>query len=462
MNLAVVILAAGESRRMKSDLPKVLHPLAGRPMISYSVETAAQLGAGKPVLVVGHGLEQVREAVGDAVEYVVQEERLGTGHAVLQARPLLQGRCDTVLVCYGDMPLLAVETLRQLTARQAASGSPVTILTLLARDPRGFGRVVRDAEGRVLGVVEEADCTAEQLAIGELNAGVYCFEASWLWEHLPRLPLSRQGEYYLTDIVGLAVAEGVEVATVTTDDEVQCLGINTRLHLAEAEKAMHQRINRRWMLEGVTLTDPETTYIDATVEIGQDTVIYPNTHLRGQTCIGRQCRIGPNCVLVDTVVGDRCQIRLSVAEQARLEDDVDIGPFAHLRKGAHLARGVHMGNFGEVKNSYLGPGVKMGHFSYVGDATVGAEVNIGAGTITCNYDGVRKQRTVIEEGAFIGSDTMLVAPVRVGAGAKTGAGSVVTHDVPPGSLVYGVPARVKRRKEETPSEAGAGGEADHG
>ena len=454
MNLAVVVLAAGQSTRMKSEWPKVLHLLAGRPMISYAVETAAQLGAGKPVLVVGHSMERVREVVGDAAEYVVQEKQLGTGHAVLQARSLLEGRCDAVLVTYGDMPLLTVETLRRLIARQAEDRSPIAVLTLRAENPRGFGRIVRDAEGHVLGIVEEVDCTPEQLAIRELNAGVYCFDAPWLWEHLPRLPLSRKGEYYLTGLVGLAVAEGARVATVAADDEAECLGINTRVHLAEAEKVMRQRINRHWMLEGVTLVDPATTYIDATVEIGQDTVIYPNTHLRGKTRIGRQCAIGPNCVLVDTTVGDRCSIKLSVTEQALLEDDVDIGPFAHLRKGAHLARGVHMGNFGEVKNSYLGPGTKMGHFSYLGDATVGADVNIGAGTITCNYDGVRKHRTVIEEGAFIGSDTMLVAPVRVGAGAKTGAGSVVTHDVPPGSVVYGVPARVRRkeRKEtENPS-----------
>jgi len=452
MNLAVVILAAGESTRMKSEQPKVLHLLAGKPMISYSVETAAQLGAGKPILVVGHGMEQVREVVGDAAEYVVQAKRLGTGHAVLQARPVLEGRCDTVLVTYGDMPLLTEETLRRLIALQAEGCSPVVILTLLADDPRGFGRVVRDAEGRVLGIVEAVDCTPEQLAIRELNAGVYCFDAPWLWEHLPRLPLSRKGEYYLTDLVGLAASEGVDVATVTTDNEAECLGINTRVHLAEAEKVMRQRINRRWMLEGVTLVDPATTYIDVTVEIGQDTVIYPNTHLRGQTHIGRRCAIGPDCVLVDTIVGDNCKIQLSVAEGALLEDDVDVGPFAHLRKGAHLARGVHMGNFGEVKNSYLGPGTKMGHFSYVGDATVGAEVNISAGTITCNYDGVRKHRTIIEEGAVIGSDTMLVAPVRVGAGAKTGAGSVVTRDVPPGSVVYGVPARVRPKKEKEQGE----------
>jgi bifunctional UDP-N-acetylglucosamine pyrophosphorylase/glucosamine-1-phosphate N-acetyltransferase len=445
MNVAVVILAAGQSTRMKSRLPKVLHPLVGKPMISYGIETAARLGAGKPVLVVGHGMEQVRATVGEAAEYAVQAEQLGTGHAVLQARSLLEGCSDAVVVYYGDMPLLTVETLQQLLDLHAEDRSPITMLTLLAADPRGFGRIQRDSEGHVLGITEEVDCTAEQLETREMNAGVYCFEASWLWENLPHLQLSRKGEYYLTDTVAMAAAQGTAAMAVTTEDDTECLGINTRVHLAEAEKVMRQRINRKWMLAGVTLVDPATTTIAATVQIGQDTVIHANTHLQGATQIGRDCSIGPNSVLVDTIVGDRCQIKLSVTEQARLEDDVDIGPFAHLRKGAHLARGVHMGNFGEVKNSYLGPGVKMGHFSYLGDATVGADANIGAGTITCNYDGQRKHRTIIEEGAFIGSDTMLVAPLRVGAGARTGAGSVVTHDVPPGSTAYGVPARVSEK-----------------
>jgi len=352
MKLAVVVLAAGQSTRMKSQQPKVLHRLAGKPMITYSVETAGQLGVGKPVLVVGCGMEQVQETVGDAAEYVVQEERLGTGHAVLQARPLLEGRCDAVMVYYGDMPLLTMETLQRLLTLHAEGRGPISMLTLLAKDPRGFGRIVRDADGRVRAIVEEVDCTPEQLAIRELNAGVYCFAAPWLWEHLPRLSLSRKGEYYLTDTVGMAVAEGAEVAAVSIDNEAECLGINTRVHLAEAEKVLRQRINQRCMLDGVTLVDPETIYIDATVGIGQDTVIYPNTHLRGETRIGRQCTIGPNCVLVDTAVGDHCEIKVSVCEQALLEDGVDVGPFVHLREGAHLARGVHMGNFGEVHNSY--------------------------------------------------------------------------------------------------------------
>jgi bifunctional UDP-N-acetylglucosamine pyrophosphorylase/glucosamine-1-phosphate N-acetyltransferase len=312
---------------MRSQLPKVLHPLAGKPMISYGIETASQLGAGKPVLVVGHELEQVRAAVGDGVQYVVQEERLGTGHAVLQAWAALEGLSDTVVVYYGDMPLLTAETLRRLVAAHAEGRGPVTMLVLLARDPRGFGRVVRSADGDVLGIVEEVDCTPEQLDIRELNAGVYCFDSAWLWDHLPRLQPSRSGELYLTDAVGMAVAEGADVTAVVTDNEAECLGINTRVHLAEVENELRHRINLQWMQSGVTLLHPETAYIDATVEIGRDTVIHPNTHVRGETRVGEGCTLGPNTVLVDSVVGDRCTIRQSVCEGTRVEAGAELGPF---------------------------------------------------------------------------------------------------------------------------------------
>ncbi len=443
MRLTVVILAAGEGTRMKSSVPKVLHSLAGRPMVWYSVETATRLSEDKPVLVVGHGADAVRQAVGEAVVYVEQAEQLGTGHAVLQARSLLAGRSRAILVCYADMPLLTQDTLDRLVDLQQSSGAAIAMLTLLANDSMGFGRVVRGIDGQVQAVVEEAVATAEQLAIRELNAGVYCFAADWLWSRLPDLPLSRKGEYYLTDLVEMAVNDGQRIEALVSEDAEELLGINNRVHLARAETIMRRRINERWMLSGVTLVDPAATYIEASVELGADTVIHPNTYLQGTTTVGPGCEIGPNTLVRDSQIGARCVIRASVVEGARIEDGVDVGPFAHLRKGAHLGPGVHMGNFGEVKNSYLGPGTKMGHFSYVGDATIGAEVNIGAGTITCNFDGQRKHPTVIEDGAFIGSDTMLVAPVRVGAGAKTGAGSVVTRDVPAGSVAYGVPARVK-------------------
>ena len=446
--LSVVILAAGQSTRMKSELPKVLHPLAGKPMVQYAVEMAAELTPEKPLLVVGNGADQVRRAVGDQVIYVEQRELLGTGHALLQTRPLLEGRSETVAVCYADMPFLSADTFGQLLELLEESKGPIAMLTVEADDPMGFGRILRDEAGQVIGIVEEAVATEEQKAIRELNCGVYCFDGHWLWPHLAQLPLSPKGEYYLTDLVAMAVAEGQMVEALKISDVTEVLGINDRSHLAQAEAAMRQRINQKWMLEGVTLLAPALTFIDATVEIGQDTVIYPNTYLEGATAIGCQCRLGPNTIVRDSTVGNGCTIEASVVEGAVLEDGVDVGPFAHLRQGAHLAQGVHVGNFAEVKNSYLGPGSKMGHFSYLGDATVGQDVNIGAGTITCNYDGQRKHATIIEDGAFIGSDTMLVAPVRVGAGAKIGAGSVVTHDVPPGSIAYGVPARVKGEVEE--------------
>lgn len=449
MKLAVVILAAGQGTRMKSDLPKVLHPLCGRPMVVHAVETARALTDALPVLVVGRGARAVREAVADAAIFVEQAEQLGTGHAVLQARDTLQGQSDLVSVSYADMPLLTAETMGRLVARQQQSAGPLTVLTVMADDPRGFGRIIRDASGAVTAIVEEAVATPEQLAVRELNTGAYCFAADWLWSHVAQIPLSLpKREYYLTDLVEMAVAERLRVEAEIAADPAEALGVNTRVHLAEAERVLRRRINKRWMLSGVTLVDPATTYIELDVTIGRDTVVWPNTHLRGQTTVGEHCRLGPNTVIVDSQIGDHCRVLASVLEQAVMEDEAEIGPYGHLRQGAHMGRGAHMGNFGELKNSVLGPGAKMGHFSYLGDAEVGAEANIGAGTITCNYDGARKHETVIEEGAFIGSDTMLVAPVRVGKGAKTGAGAVVTRDVPDGALAYGVPARTRKQNDD--------------
>jgi len=303
---------------------------------------------------------------------------------------------------------------------------------------------VRDGKGSVLAVVEEAQATSEQLIIQELNVGAYCFTADWLWPALSQISLSRKGEYYLTDLVGIASACGLSVQPLELEDASESIGVNTRVHLAEAEAALQQRINRQWMLAGVTLHSPETVTIGPEVTIGADTVIWPNTQLRAGTQIGEDCEIGPNTLIENTSIGNRCKVFASVLEHAVVEDDVDIGPFGHLRKGAHLAQGVHIGNFGEIKSSYLGPGTKMGHFSYIGDATIGSDVNIGAGTITCNYDGVRKNHTEIGDGVFLGSDTMLVAPVKLEKGVHTGAGAVVTKDLPENSLAVGIPARVIR------------------
>ena len=443
--LAGVVLAAGQGTRLKSARPKVLHPLGGRLLVSYAVEAMRAATGVTPLLVVGPEADAVRAAVGERAGYAVQPQALGTGDAVRHTRRQLHGQCDAVVVSYADMPLLRPATLRALVERQAANPGPLTLLSLQSAQRGDFGRVVRDVVGRIQGVVEVAQATPEQLKITEVNTGAYCIRADWLWLALERLPLSPKGEYYLTDLVGLAVAEGQAVASVTIDDEDEVIGINNRVQLAEAETALRKRINTQWMLAGVTLADPATTYIEPGVELGPDTVVLPNTHLLGQSKVGAECVIGPNTIVRDTTIGDRCQVECSVLEGAWLAEDVSIGPFGHLRSGARLERGVHMGNFGEVKNSTLGPGVKMGHFSYVGDATLGAEVNVGAGTITCNFDGVRKNKTVIGENAFIGSDTLLVAPVTVGAGARTGAGAVVTKDVPPDTLAVGVPARAIRK-----------------
>ncbi len=448
MKIQSVILAAGQGTRMHSQLPKVLHPLLGHPMLWYSIEAARQIVEADPVVVIGHGADEIRQAFKTGARFVLQQPQSGTGHAVQQAEQSLRGEADLLLVSYGDMPLLRAETLQRIVQAQVAHSGPITMLTAVVDDPRGFGRIIRDETGNVQAIVEEAQASPQQLAVRELNASVYCFDANWLWDALRRVPLSPKGEYYLTDTIGIAVAEGRSVQALRLDDPEEGIGINTRVHLAEAEAVLRQRINRQWMLNGVTLVDPATTYIEPGVTIGQDTVIWPNTYLQGETIIGSSSTLGPNTIVRNSRVGKHCTILASILKDARVEDHVEMGPFAHLRKGAHLGEGVHMGNFGEVKNSELGPGTKMGHFSYIGDATIGPNVNIGAGTITCNYDGNHKNPTEIGANAFIGSDTMLVAPVKIGEGARTGAGAVVTRDVPDYTLAVGVPARSIRKLEK--------------
>ncbi|MGE5250555.1 MAG: bifunctional UDP-N-acetylglucosamine diphosphorylase/glucosamine-1-phosphate N-acetyltransferase GlmU [Bacteroidota bacterium] len=451
MKITAVLLAAGQGTRMHSSLAKVLHSIAGRPMIWHALQATRDATTEKPVVVVGHGAGKVIEFLDGAAEIVLQETQLGTGHAVMQAEPLLKGRTDLVLVCYSDMPLLRSTTLRRLVETQKQSDGPLSLLTVISEAPRGFGRIVRNQNGTVDAIVEEHAATDDQKKIRELNVGAYCFRADWLWTALPRIPLSEKGEYYLTDTIELAVKDGLPVQAVLVDDLEETIGANTRLHLAEAEAAMRRRINEMHMLNGVTMMDPASTYIEVGVTIGRDTTLMPNTYLQGSTEIGEGNVIGPNSIIRDSKIGDRCRVLASVLEGALLEDDVDMGPFARLRKGAHLGSHVHMGNFGEVKDSHLAEGVKMGHFSYIGNATIGAGTNIGAGTITCNFDGEKKHPTTIGEDAFIGSDTMLVAPLTLGDGARTGAGAVVTRDVPEDTLVVGMPARairkVQRRKK---------------
>src|SRR5579875_2998509 len=477
MNIyATVVLAAGKGTRMRSTLPKVLHPLVGSPLLTHvlkaieaipstpsllSLRTA--VSTYRPIVVYGPATTQIQSVFGERCLYAWQQEQLGTGHAVLSARPVvdaLDPEPDIVLVCYGDTPLVRSEVLANLLVEHITRRATVTFLTAYNEQPNDFGRVVRDSAGRVREIVEVKRASEEQKRIQEVNSGVYCFDRAWLWPALQALPRNASGEYYLTDLVGIASSQGRVIATVTgTFDET--VGINERVQLAQAEQLLRRRILERHMYAGVTIVDPATTYIDDEVVIGPDTLILPGTMITGKTHIGTGCRIGPYSTIDSSTIGDRCIIRNSVLEETVFEDEVSIGPFSHCRPGAHLARGVRIGNFGEVKNSYIGAETDMHHFSYIGDATVGEHVNVGAGTITCNYDGVRKNRTIIGDGAFIGSDTMLVAPVTLGDQARTGAGSVVTKDVPPGALAVGVPARVIRRAESAPA-AGEDSTAESG
>jgi bifunctional UDP-N-acetylglucosamine pyrophosphorylase/glucosamine-1-phosphate N-acetyltransferase len=447
---------------MRSTLPKVLHPLAGVPLLAHvlnAVEAipsslafapyAKSISSTRPIVVLGHGAGQVETTFGERCLYAIQEDQLGTGHALLAARNAvekLEPLPEVVLVCYGDTPLVRSEILARVLVEHQERQATVTFLTAHATLSSDFGRVVRDADGRVLEIVEVKRATEEQKRIDEVNSGVYCFDRSWLWPALEALPRNASGEFYLTDLIGIAGVQGGEIATVTgTLDEA--IGINDRVQLAAAGKLLRQRILEQCMYAGVTIVDPDTTYIDAEVSIGSDSVILPGTMITGKSRIGSACQIGPGTTIDQSVIGNHCIIRNSVLEEAILEDDVHVGPFSHCRPGAYLARNVRMGNFAEVKNSHVGAETYMHHFSFLGDATVGEHVNIGAGTITCNFDGVRKNRTDIGDGAFIGSDTMLVAPVTVGEGARTGAGAVVNRDVPPGALVVGVPAHVLRMRQ---------------
>ena len=444
---ASVVLAGGQGKRMKSRIPKVLHRVAGKTLLRYAVDVARDDGPVQVVTVVPTGAEAFRAALDDKVVFAEQPQPRGTGDALLCGLTQLNNGIDNVLVLGSDVPLLHQETIALLKAHHVAQRACVTVLTSTLCLPEGLGRVLRDDAGRVTGIVEYEEIDTEEGTSPEVNAGVYAFDLPWLRRWLPQLRPRANGEVYLTDVVASAYDAGEPVETVASQDPWEALGVNTRIQLAQAEKAMRQRICRQWMLAGVTLADPESTFIDADVQLGQDTVVYPHTELRGRTCIGRDCHIGPHASITDTTIGDGCRVRASTLEEVQLEDGISVGPYSHLRPGAYLERDVYIGSYAEVKNSRIGSGTHMGHFSYMGDATVGPGVNIGAGAVTCNYDGVTKHRTIIEEGAFIGSSCMLVAPVRVGARSTTGAGSVVTRDVPPDSLVVGVPAHLVQRRQ---------------
>ena len=441
-----IVLAAGLSTRMRSQTSKVLHLVAGKPLLSHVLGAVRGAGA-RPVVVLSKESEPARAIVGDDAVVVLQDPPRGTGDAVRVALTAIPDGSGEAFILYGDTPLLRAETLRALADLRAERGAPLALLSGMVGTANAYGRVVRDASGDVARVVEARLATADERRLPESNLGAYSVDLAWLRRAVARLRANETGEVFLTDLVALATADGARVAALCTEDGEEGMGVNTRVELAAAEDALRRRIRERHMLAGVTFHDPGSSLVDADVVIASDVVIERGSVLEGRTRIGTGTRIGPYAIVRDTQVGERCRVEASVLEGATLEDDVSIGPYSHLRPGAHLEKGVQMGNFGEVKNARLGRGTKMHHFSYVGDAQVGQRVNIGAGTITLNFDGVRKHRTEIGDDAFIGSDSLLRAPIKVGARAVTGAGSVVTKDVPDDMLAVGVPARIRKKTE---------------
>ena len=445
-----IILAAGHGRRMRSRIPKPLHMAAGKELIRYPVELLAQCGVARIVVVASpDNYDSLATVLGGCVGYAIQPAANGTADAVACGLAVLDAVPDTVVVMAGDTPLVRAESLNHLIQEHAVDAARcMTIMSatdVFAPDLGHIQRVFPGGSygpGPVSAIVEAADRSDAGVGPAEVNTGVYCFAGEWLSGVINQVPPSSSGERYLTELARMASDAGRDVVAAPIALADEAMGVNDRLQLSAVETVLRDRINCHWMRQGVTIIDAATTYIDADVAIGTDTVILPNTMLCGRTIIGQDCEIGPNSIVRDSGIGDRCRVIASVIEEATMHSDVDIGPYSHVRPDAVIEAGVHLGNYVEVKNSRVGPGTAAGHFCYLGDSDVGAGVNIGAGTITCNYDGIDKHRTTIGDGAFIGSDTMLVAPVNVGAGSATGAGSVVTKDVPPAGRVVGVPARL--------------------
>ncbi len=433
--LASIILAAGKGTRMKSRYPKVLHKICGQPMVRHVIDAAREAGVENNIVVIGHGAESVKETLAGQANFAVQSEQLGTGHAVMQAAEALKDFAGDVLVLCGDTPLVTAHTIRQLVAFHREQGSAATVLTAEMAEPGAYGRIIRDEKNQVTRIVEQKDASPNELAIREINTGMYCFSAPKLFVALHKTtPANAQGEYYLTDVLEILRVDGEKVAGVVVEDNHEIMGINNRVQLSEAEQLMRRRILERFMLDGVTVKDPDSTYIDARAEIGSDTIVYPYTSIEGVCRIGENCRLGPGTRLVAAEIGNEVLVQNSIILQSSVGAGSVIGPFAYIRPDTVLAEGVKVGDLFEIKKYVTGTGKKVPHSSYIGDAIVGEKVNIGAGTITCNYDGQKKFRTVIGDGAFIGSNTNLVAPVEVGAGAITAAGSTVTKTVPAGAL----------------------------
>lgn len=435
---AGIVLAAGKGTRMKSALPKVLHKVCGVPMVDHAGRAMRGAGVERPIIVYGHGGEQVSSELGDGYLYALQDEQLGTAHAAMQAMPLLEGFGGTVLIAPGDAPLITSDAFKRLIAEFEARDADGVVATCVLEDPRKYGRVIRDSTGEVVKIVEEIDATEEQLAIREVGASIYCFQASVLRSLLPKVSnQNAKNEYYLTDLVGMINDSGGLCCAVLFDDSTLLLGVNDRWQLAEVSKIMRSRILRELALNGVTIDDPDTTFIDADVTIAPDCTIRPMTILEGKTRVGAGTELGPSSRITDSLIGERCLVHMSHVNRVQMGNDCRVGPFANLRPMTVLADRVKIGNFVEIKASDLGEDASVSHLAYIGDATVGARANVGAGTITCNFDGFQKNRTDIGADAFIGSNSTLVAPLKIGDGAFTAAGSTITSDVPDNALAIG-------------------------
>jgi bifunctional UDP-N-acetylglucosamine pyrophosphorylase/glucosamine-1-phosphate N-acetyltransferase len=447
-DIHVVVLAAGKGTRMKSARPKVLHVAAGLPLIDHVLRAASALSPLSIVIIIGHQAGQLKDALHSrtGLAFAVQEPQLGTGHALLQAEPLLEGASGTLVLLSGDVPLLRAASLAALVRTHEARGAAATVLTAVVPSPAGYGRIVRDEGGRIAGIVEHKDASPAEREIGEINSGVYAFDMKPLFAALREIGSSNaQGEYYLPDLVRIYRDRGLTVEAVTLEDSREILGVNSRKELAEVAAILRAEKNEALMASGVTIVDPATTYIAPDVTVGPDTVIHPGVHLEGRTQIGSGCEIHSGVRIVDSAVADGVLIHnFCVILESQVSSGARIGPFAHIRPQSNVGADAHVGNFVELKNTSLGQGAKANHLSYLGDATIGRKVNVGAGTITCNYDGAAKHRTVIDDGAFIGSDSQLVAPVRVGAGAYVAAGSTITRDVPPDALAIGRGTQVNK------------------
>lgn len=435
MKTMAIVLAGGQGKRMKSDLYKVLHRVCGKPMVGHVVDTLQQVETDRVLVVVGHGAEAVRAYLGNRAEYVLQEQQLGTGHAVLQASPLMENEEGTTIVICGDTPLVKDETLLHMLRYHREHGATATVLTAELEDPTGYGRIIRNEQGMVTQIVEQKDCSEAQHRVKEINAGTYCFDNRKLFAALKQITNhNAQQEYYLTDIIGIFERNQEKILGYITEDKSEWVGINDRVQLAAAEKYMRQRINEQHMKNGVTLIDPDNTYIDVEVQIGSDTLIMPGCSIQGHTIIGKDCNIGPHSTIVDSVLGDAVEVIQSRLTDTRVDHHVKIGPFAHLRPGTDIGPHVKIGDFVEVKNSTLEEGTSVAHLSYIGDAKIGKNVNVGCGAVTVNYDGVNKHVTEIGDEAFIGCNVNLIAPVKVGHGAYVVAGSTITDSVPDGDM----------------------------